>query len=114
MIPMRELLTINEVARMLNVHEITIRRHIKRGKLKAVRVGRQIRVRREDVEEFMEPVRPEHVLVRITVPSKEELDRRKALVERILKRRAEMAPLDVAAAELVKEGRKEREARYAR
>ena len=114
---MPELLTINEVAKMLNLHEITVRRHIKQGKLKAVKVGRQIRIKREDLEGFMEPVYPVRPTLKtkpaLEPPSEKELDRRKALVERILKRRAEMAPIDITAAELVKEGRKEQEARYA-
>lgn len=113
---MAELLTVNEVAKMLNLHEITIRRHIKQGRLKAVKVGRQVRIRREDLEEFMKPIYPVRPALRIQPalepPSKKELDRRKALVERILKRRAEMAPIETTAAELVKEGRKEREAHY--
>jgi len=113
---MPELLTVNEVAKMLNLHEITIRRHINQGRLRAVKVGRQVRIRREDLEEFMKPVYPAQPALRIQPtlepPSEKELDRRKALVERILKRRAEMAPIDITAAELVKEGRKRREAGY--
>jgi len=113
---MPELLTVNEAAKILNLHEITIRRHIKQGRLRAVKVGRQVRIRREDLEEFMKPVYPVQSNLRIQPalqpPSAKELDRRKALVERILKRRAEMAPTEITAAELVKEGRKEREARY--
>ena len=113
-----ELLTVNEAAKMLNLHEITIRRHIKQGRLRAIKVGRQVRIRREDLEEFMKPVYPVQSTLRIQPAleppsSKKELDRRKALVQGILKRRREMAPIDVTAAELVKEGRKEREARYA-
>jgi len=114
---MPELLTVNEAAKMLNLHEITIRRHIKQGRLRAIKVGRQVRIRREDLEEFMKPVYPVQSTLRIQPalepPSEKELDRRKALVQGILKRRREMAPIDVTAAELVKEGRKEREARYA-
>ena len=113
---MLELLTVNEVAKMLNLHEITVRRHIKQGRLRAVKVGRQVRIRKEDLEEFMKPVCPEQPTFRIQLasepPSERELDRRKALAERTLKRRAEMAPIGGTTAELVKEGRKEREARY--
>jgi len=43
----------------------------------------------------------------LELPSKKELDRRKAVVDRILKRRAEMAPIDIIAADLVKERRRE-------
>ena len=39
------LLTVNDVAERLQVHPITVRRHIKAGKLRAVRVGRSGRFR---------------------------------------------------------------------
>lgn len=114
---MSELLTISEVAKMLNLHEITIRRHIKQGKLKAVKAGRSVRIRREDLEEFIKPVYPVRPTLKIKPalepPSEKELDRRKALVERILKRRAEMSPIGITTAQLVREGRNEREAHYA-
>jgi excisionase family DNA binding protein len=50
---MSELLTVKEIARMCRVHELTIRRHIAQGKLKAVRVGKSIRIRQEDVEAYL-------------------------------------------------------------
>lgn len=113
---MLELLTVSEAARILDLHEITIRRHIKQGRLKAVKVGRRVRIRRRDLEEFMKPVCSEQPAFKIGLPlrppSKEDLDRRKTLVQRILKRRAGMAPTEITTAELVKEGRREREARY--
>jgi len=113
---MLELLTVNEAAKILNLHEITIRRHINQGRLRAVRVGRQVRIRSEDLEEFMKPVYPVRLAFRIRPalepPSEKELDRRKALAERVLKRRAEMVLIGINAAELIKEGRREREGRY--
>jgi excisionase family DNA binding protein len=51
---MLELLTVAEVARLCRVHPITIRRHIAQGRLKSLRLGRSIRVRREDVESYIE------------------------------------------------------------
>ena len=75
-----------------------------------MKIGRQIRIRKEDLKECMKPIYPAQSAIRIQPtlepPSAKELERRKTLVERILKRRAEMASIDVAAAELVKEGRK--------
>jgi excisionase family DNA binding protein len=50
---MGELMTVREVARLCRVHEVTVRRHIASGRLKAVRVGRQVRVRSEDVDNFV-------------------------------------------------------------
>lgn len=52
---MSELLTVEEVARALHLHKMTVRRHIGEGRLKAVRVGRRIRIRSEDLESFIEP-----------------------------------------------------------
>jgi excisionase family DNA binding protein len=51
-----DLLTVRETARMLKVAPITIRRYIAAGRLPAVKVGRGVRVEREAVERFVEPV----------------------------------------------------------
>lgn len=47
---MGEYLTIKEVAELLKVKEITIRRWIVRGWLPALRFGRGFRVKKEDIE----------------------------------------------------------------
>lgn len=54
-----EFLTVQETADVLKVSPITIRRYIASGKLAAVRVGRNLRVRREAIEELVTPVQPE-------------------------------------------------------
>ena len=54
---MAELLSIQEVAQITGLHEITIRRYVRSGELEAVRIGRQIRVRREAVDRLMKPMR---------------------------------------------------------
>ena len=56
---MAELLSIQEVAQITGLHEITIRRYVRSGELEAVRIGRRIRVRREAVDRLMKPMRPE-------------------------------------------------------
>ena len=48
-----ELLTVQEVAKFCKVHEATIRREIASGKLLSVRVGRSVRVRKEDLEVYL-------------------------------------------------------------
>ncbi len=53
-----ELFTVKETAQMLRVSPITVRRYIASGELSAHRVGRGIRVKRQDVEDFLEPVMP--------------------------------------------------------
>jgi excisionase family DNA binding protein len=50
-----ELLTVKETADLLRVSTVTVRRYIASGKLAAVRVGRNIRIRRDDVERVIEP-----------------------------------------------------------
>ena len=44
-----------EVSRMLGLHVNTIRRHVKEGRLKAYRFGRQWRFTEEDLQEYMQP-----------------------------------------------------------
>jgi excisionase family DNA binding protein len=48
-----ELLTVREVATICRVHEVTIRRHIRQGLLRSVRVGRSLRIRGEDLERYV-------------------------------------------------------------
>lgn len=48
-----DLLTVDETARMLKVSPVTVRRFITRGELRSVKVGRQRRVERRDVERFV-------------------------------------------------------------
>jgi excisionase family DNA binding protein len=50
-----ELLTVKETAEMLRVSTVTVRRYIASGKLAAVRVGRNIRIRRKDAESVIKP-----------------------------------------------------------
>ena len=50
---MDELLTVKQVADLLQLHEMTIRRYIKTGKLGVVRIGRNVRVPRRAVEALM-------------------------------------------------------------
>ena len=49
-----EIMTIIDVARYLRMNAATIYRYIQEGKLPAARLGRNYRVRREDVERFFE------------------------------------------------------------
>lgn len=47
------MLTLSEVAGRLNVSIETVRRLIKNGELRAIKVGNQLRVRVEDLEEYI-------------------------------------------------------------
>jgi excisionase family DNA binding protein len=48
-----ELLTVAEVAEQVRVSKMTVYRMIHSGELRAVRVGRSFRVRREDWEDYL-------------------------------------------------------------
>ncbi len=58
---MDQLLTVAEVADLLRVSTMTVYRLIRSGDLPAVRVGRNYRVRRADLDEYLEQqvVQPE-------------------------------------------------------
>ena len=46
-------LSINEMAALLGVHPMTVRRAIRAGRLRAVRVGRAVRIPRPAAERFL-------------------------------------------------------------
>jgi excisionase family DNA binding protein len=46
------LLSVKQVAFILKVHPLSVRRYIKQGRLKAVKVGGNVRVRDKDLQEF--------------------------------------------------------------
>lgn len=50
---MDKLLTIKEVAEVLNVNPRTVNRMIDRGELPAVKVGNRWRIKPEDVKDFL-------------------------------------------------------------
>jgi excisionase family DNA binding protein len=47
------LLTVGEVAALLRVSNMTVYRLIKSGQLAAIRVGKNYRIRRKDVERYL-------------------------------------------------------------
>lgn len=49
-----QLLTVNEVAGVMRVSNMTIYRLIKSGELPATRVGRSYRLRQRDVDRYLE------------------------------------------------------------
>ena len=51
---MDEILTAEQVAKILQVHPFTVLKFIKQGKLKASKLGRVYRIRRRDVDEFLD------------------------------------------------------------
>jgi len=52
--PISRLLTVAEVATVMRVSRMTVYRLIRRGQLKAIRVGRNYRVREDDLSEYLD------------------------------------------------------------
>ena len=52
-----EFLTVGDVAERLRVHPQTVRSWIARGELRAIKIGRTVRIRRSDFEEALERAR---------------------------------------------------------
>ena len=48
----QELLSVFDIAKRLKLHVKTVRNYVREGRLKAVRVGKQYRISRADVEAF--------------------------------------------------------------
>src|SRR5579863_8197176 len=46
----QELYSVEQVADLLNLHVRTVRNYVREGRLKAVRIGKQYRIAREDLE----------------------------------------------------------------
>lgn len=52
--PMSRLLTVAEVATVMRVSRMTVYRLIRRGQLQAIRVGRNYRVREDDLAAYLD------------------------------------------------------------
>lgn len=55
---MENLFNVNQAAFILKVHPLTIRRYIKEGRLKALKVGGAIRIKEKDLHEFNKDYSP--------------------------------------------------------
>ncbi len=55
---MEELFTVEQVAKLLKVHQITVRRYVKEGKLKAFRAGGNVRISAEALKSFTQSFVP--------------------------------------------------------
>jgi len=56
---MDNLFNVNQVAFILKVHPLTIRRYIRDGRLKAIKVGGNIRIKESSFNEFNKDFSPE-------------------------------------------------------
>lgn len=55
-----ELLTTEEVAKALRVSEEAVRFWLREGKLRGLRVGRRWRIRKDDLDEYLQRNTPSH------------------------------------------------------
>jgi excisionase family DNA binding protein len=62
---MNNLLSVKQVAFILRVHPLTIRRYIRDQRLKAVKVGGNIRIEENAVQEFHKEVTPQEQTTRV-------------------------------------------------
>lgn len=101
---MPEYLTVREVAAIYRVNEITVRRHIRSGKLRAVKIGGRVRVRREDAEGLAQPAGATAAgAAAVLAPAPEVLERRRALLARAEAIRSAMQPLDTSVVEIIRQ-----------
>ena len=49
---------VNQSAFIMKVHPLTVRRYIREGKLKAVRLGGNVRIKERDLQSFMKEFEP--------------------------------------------------------
>ena len=98
-------LSVAEVAERLRVHPSTVRRHIRVGRLGALRVGRLIRVRPLDLQDFLHRRWP---------PSPKATARLTKVMGEIFARRDARPSLDISTLELVRASRRELEERTER
>lgn len=54
---MAELFLLEEVAKKLRVSNMTIYRYIKKGKIRALKIGREFRIEEKEFQRFLDSVR---------------------------------------------------------
>lgn len=100
------LLSVKEVAGRLRVHQVTVRRYVRQGRLSALKVGGRLRIPEDALNALLLPLEGTSKL------SKADLRRRKALMKRTLELRRGLPPLGMTTAELLQLARKERDWLY--
>lgn len=61
---MDNLFNVNQAAFILKVHPLTIRRYIKEGRLKAIKVGGNIRIKESQLQEFNKEFSPQEKTIK--------------------------------------------------
>ena len=55
---MENLFNVNQAAFILKVHHLTVRRYIKEGNLKAIKIGGNVRIKESDLQSFSKEFTP--------------------------------------------------------
>jgi excisionase family DNA binding protein len=111
--------TVAQAAKVLDVSPSTIWRWVKTAKLPAYRVGpRKIRIKKEDLPIIITPARTKEVSMEkqpptFQPPTKEELARRKTLVDQILQLREQSSITPLTTADVIQQVRSEEINSYA-
>lgn len=63
---MDNLLSVKQVAYILKIHPLTVRRYIKEERLKAVKSGGNIRIKESDLNEFNKDYSPNKIRLKIS------------------------------------------------
>lgn len=92
---MESLLNVRQIAYMLKVHPLTIRRYIREGRLKAVRVGGNVRVKESDLQSFHKDLSTAPVQQSIIINAKKNLPKVFSQIDPFLQLSGRGASLDV-------------------
>ena len=108
---MTEFVSVLDCADLLHVSPGVIRQHIRNGDLPAVRISGRLSMCKADVEALAHLIVPAPTLV-IKPVTPEAIARLRAISAHLDSVRAEMKPLGMSTAELIRLAREEEEAKY--
>src|SRR5438105_13109242 len=66
---MEDLLTVKQVAILLKVHHLTVRRYINQGKLKALKLAGNVRISQQELHSFTQIYIPQNKSLKASAPS---------------------------------------------
>jgi excisionase family DNA binding protein len=119
----QQYLTVREVAERLRLHPITVRRHIAAGRIRAVRIGRAVRVPEEEVRRLtnqqgtrVADTKAKYRTGRVGLHRARELSDEqwataREAARRLIELRDAMPPMNISTTELVRLARQEVEER---